>query len=118
MALRIRFRGSLNFGDSSAQARAGLVNGLTMGMEHVLQEARRITPNEEGTLERSGRASVDAGSLTGAVSFDTPYAVRQHEELGYRHSDGRTAKYLERPLTANTDVVLDLVAAQVRRALR
>jgi hypothetical protein len=89
-----------------------------MGVEHILQVASRRVPNEEGTLERSGRATVDPATLTGAVSFDTPYAVRQHEELGYRHSDGRTAKYLERPMNEERGTVADIVAAQVRRALR
>lgn len=116
--MRIKFRGSLNFTEAGSKARAGLINGLEAGMEHVLQEARVLVPNEEGDLEQSGVASVDPSSLTGAVSFDTPYAVRQHEELSWRHSDGGTAKYLERPMNSNRDVVLDLVAAQVRRALR
>jgi hypothetical protein len=52
------------------------------------------------------------------VSYDTPYAARQHEELDWRHAPGRQAKYLEQPLNAERATVLDLVAAQMRRALR
>ena len=35
-----------------------------------------------------------------AVSYDTPYAIRQHEDLSYKHDAGRKAKYLEDPLNA------------------
>ncbi|MEU4997831.1 hypothetical protein [Streptomyces sp. NPDC021622] len=52
------------------------------------------------------------------MSYDTPYTVRQHEEMTYRHDAGRTAKYLEVPMTEEDDAVAALIAAQVRRSLR
>ncbi|WP_028814430.1 hypothetical protein [Streptomyces flavidovirens] len=90
--------------------------GLQRGLEHVLGEARRIVPLDEGTLERSGRVTRDG--LNGAVTFDTVYAVRQHEELTWRHLPGRSAKYLEIPMNSERDVVLDLMAVGLRRWLR
>ncbi|MFD8685371.1 hypothetical protein [Streptomyces sp. NPDC059651] len=90
--------------------------GLERGLEHVLTEAQRIVPLEEGTLERSGRVSVDG--LDGAISFDTPYAVIQHEALDFRHLLGRTAKYLEIPMNRERQVVLDMMAVGLRRWLR
>ncbi|MBI0374729.1 hypothetical protein JBE27_00165 [Streptomyces albiflaviniger] len=98
--------------------RAGAVRGLRTAAEHVLAESRKIVPIEEATLERSGVATVDESSLTAAVSYDTPYAIRQHEELNYRHDAGRSAKYLERPLTEQADTVAEIIAAQLRRSLR
>ncbi|OII60969.1 hypothetical protein BJP40_08350 [Streptomyces sp. CC53] len=98
--------------------RAGGARGLRLAAEHVLTESRRIVPIEEAALERSGVATVDESSLTAAVSYDTPYAVRQHEELTYRHDAGRTAKYLERPLAEEAATVAEIIAAQVRRSLR
>jgi hypothetical protein len=89
-----------------------------VGGEHLLQVSRERVPIEEATLERSGVVSVDESSMTAAVSYDTPYAVRQHEELSYRHDPGRTAKYLEGPLREEKDTILAIIAAQVRRALR
>ncbi|GHA19417.1 hypothetical protein ACFOOM_10185 [Streptomyces echinoruber] len=97
--------------------RTGAVRGLRLGAEHVLTESRKIVPIEEATLERSGVATVDESSLTAAVSYDTPYAVRQHEELTYRHDAGRSAKYLERPLTQEAPTVAAIIAAQLRRSL-
>jgi hypothetical protein len=106
-------------GDAALAAiRAGAVRGVRLGSEHLLQVSRGRVPIEEATLERSGVASVDESSMTAVVSYDTPYAVRQHEELGYRHDAGRTAKYLEGPLREESDTILAIIAAQVRRAIQ
>ena len=113
-ASTVRWNGNL----VNAKARAGAVRGLQVATEHLLQASRTVVPIEEGTLERSGVASVDETELKGAVSYDTPYAVRQHEELTWQHDEGRTAKYLEGPALAEADTMLALIAAQIRRALR
>ncbi|WP_222723580.1 minor capsid protein [Streptomyces sp. MS191] len=90
--------------------------GLQRGLEHVLFEAQKIVPLDEGTLERSGRVIRDG--LEGAISFDTVYARRQHEELTWKHLPGRKAKYLEIPMNSERDVVLELMAVNVRRWFR
>ncbi|MFB6618226.1 hypothetical protein ACIGFK_07525 [Streptomyces sp. NPDC085524] len=106
-------------GDAALRGtRDGAVRGLRLAAEHVLTESRKRVPLEEATLERSGTATVDESRLTAAVAYDTPYAVRQHEELGYRHDAGRTAKYLEGPLTEEAGTVAAIIAAQLRRSLR
>lgn len=110
---RVTFDGAVGSRLRSAAAR-----GLLLGAEHVLGESQRLVPLDEGTLQHTGTASVDEQSLTAMVSYDTPYAVRQHEELDWRHAPGRQAKYLEQPLNAERATVFDLVAAEMRRALR
>lgn len=97
--------------------RKGAADGLTDAMEHLLTTSRRRVPIEEGTLERSGRKSVDRGALRGAVGYGGPYARRQHEELTWRHDPGRTAKYLEGPFVSGTAIMLALIAAGVRREM-
>ncbi|MFD3572805.1 hypothetical protein [Streptomyces sp. NPDC058644] len=101
-----------------AATRQGAARGLRLGAEHVLEVSRRRVPIEEATLERSGVATVDEATLTAAVSYDTRYAVRQHEEMTYQHDAGRTAKYLELPMTEEADAVTAIIAAQMRRSLR
>lgn len=101
----------------TAEMETGAVAGLRKGTEHVLGASRAVVPLEEATLERSGVASVDAAELTGAVSYDTPYAARQHEELTWQHDQGRTAKYLERPMEEEAETVHALIAAEIRRSL-
>lgn len=98
--------------------RDGAVIGLRKAAEHLLEVSRQLVPIEEGTLERSGVASVDDGRLVAAVSYDTPYAVRQHEDLTLRHDPGRQAKYLEEPMQTERGTMLDLVATEIRRSLR
>lgn len=110
MDVRVRWQGNRLW---TAQGRRHASQGLTNAVEHLLGEARRLVPIEEGTLERSGKTSVD--ELDAAVSFDTVYAVRQHEELTWRHAPGRRAKYLETPLTTERDVMLRLMAVPLRR---
>jgi hypothetical protein len=98
------------------QASWAIRRGLKIAAEHVLQVSRTLVPLEEGTLERSGVASAEG--YIAAVSYDTVYAARQHEELTWRHANGRTAKYLEGPLNTERQTVADLIAAELRRALQ
>ncbi|WP_053913727.1 minor capsid protein [Streptomyces sp. TP-A0875] len=100
----------------AASYRSAGVVGLRAAGEHVLTESRKVVPIEEGTLERSGAVSVDSARLEVAVSYDTPYAVRQHENMQYRHDSGRSAKYLEGPLTRERAQVTAILAAHMRRA--
>ncbi|GAA2327539.1 hypothetical protein [Dactylosporangium salmoneum] len=100
------------------EIRVGQVQGLTVAAEHLLQVSRTLVPIDEATLERSGVASVDASERRAAVSYDTPYAVIQHEELTYRHDPGRQAKYLEQPFHTEKNTMIALVAAEVRRKMR
>lgn len=66
--------------------------------EFLLEAANRTVPHEEGTLEGSGTVTiVRKGATTAAVvSYDTPYAARQHEDTRLRHTGKGRAKWLER----------------------
>jgi hypothetical protein len=90
--------------------------GLELAAEHLLQVSSFLAPLEEGTLARSGEVSTDESDMVAAVSYDTPYAVRQHEELTWRHAEGKTAKFLENPMTEERDTMLELIAAALRDA--
>jgi len=98
--------------------REGRNKGLRLAAEELLAASQAIVPIEEATLERSGVASVDESKGKAAVSYDTVYAVRQHEELTWRHDPGRQAKYLEQPFETERPTMLALIAAAERRALR
>lgn len=90
--------------------------GLARALEHTLGVSQTLVPLDEGPLQRSGKV-VQVG-LNGAITYDTPYAVRQHEELTWRHAPGRSAKYLEIPMNTERDVMLQLMAVDLRRWLR
>lgn len=96
-------------------ADAGVAEGLDGALEHLLGASRAVVPIEEATLERSAVASRDGDR--GAVSYDTVYARRQHEELTWRHDPGRQAKYLEQPLYGGQAERDEIIATAIRRRL-
>ena len=79
--------------------------------EFLLEEANRTVPIEEATLTRSGTVSQEG--LNAVVSYDTPYAARQHEELDWRHDEGRRAKWLELTFKEQRDRVIKFLADKV-----
>jgi hypothetical protein len=52
------------------------------------------------------------------ISFNTPYARRMHEDLGYTPKRGGGPKYLETPFNANKDKVLKMADLQIKKVLR
>lgn len=108
---------TLNGDNARARARRGAARGLYMAAEHVLAESDRHVPHEEGTLSRSGKATVDESELRAAVTYDTPYAVTQHEDLTLAHDPGRTAKFLENAFNSQRATIGEIVATHVRREL-
>ena len=91
-----------------------LSHALYGGGEIVRQEAAQRAPKDKGTLRLSAKTTVDGNKA--AVSFNTKYAARQHEEVGYHHAEGE-AKYLENAVTAKRNEFLEHVAAEVKKAL-
>jgi hypothetical protein len=93
-------------------------DGLLVGAELVLTETNKVVPLDMAILEHSGVATADRDSMTAAVSYNTPYAVRQHEDLTFRHPGGRKAKYLELTAAEVGPDAAKVVATYVRRRLR
>jgi hypothetical protein len=108
----------LNVPKVTAETRVAAGDGMFDALEHILGVSNSRVPHEEGVLEASGAQFLDRDELVGGISYDTPYAVRQHEELTWRHSPGRQAKYLESAMADERETAQGLIAAQIRRALR
>jgi hypothetical protein len=122
MAFEVRGNGGIRIetdwkGDAAGEAaRRGAARGLGLGAEHIRAVSVDRTPLDTAALRNSATASHDPDSLTAAVSYDTPYAARQHEELTWHHRTGQ-AKFLESALTSERDTVARLIQAQIRKAL-
>lgn len=58
-----------------------------------------------------------AENLEAIVGFSEPYALRQHEETGYRHPKGGQAKYLETPYKQNRDRYVKYIQEEIRKAV-
>jgi len=98
--------------------RAAAMEGLSQAAEAVLAEAQERAPVETGTLRRSGTVTDAPHEMAVYVSFNTPYALRQHEELRYQHPNGGEAKYLENALTDKAPQIPGYVKRRVLERLR
>lgn len=94
--------------------------------ETLLTEANQTAPHSKGPLRLSGNVSDDGHKAVSAVSYDTPYAVRQHEDTRLRHPDptnpqsdprGR-AKWLQRTLQERQDALKGHIADAIKKALK
>lgn len=103
-----------------ADIRKGAVKGLAAAAEHVLGEAIKLVPIEEGTLQNSGTTAVDAENLRAGIGFGlgaaAPYALVQHEDMSLHHDPGRQAKYLEVPLVAAKADIGKIIAREIKAA--
>lgn len=86
-------------------------------IEDIGTESQKEAPVLSGTLRRSQSVSEDKAQMAVYLSYNTPYACRQHEELGYRHTDGK-AKYLEDPFNRKKDSGLKYINRKVKQALQ
>lgn len=129
--------------EAEALIRKVAMAALRDGAEHILTKAIDDTPIDTGTLRRSGTVTVGALPDSAAVfakaetgtemkdahleakgtekavyaSFNTPYALRQHEDLALRHSDGGP-KFLENAYKDNVGKIKQLVDVRVKKALK
>lgn len=88
---------------------------MLAGAELLLDESNRKVPIETGTLQRSGTTAASGNEA--AVGYNTPYAVRQHEEVGYHHDSGREAKFLENAMHNHKAAILGAIVDTIRAGL-
>ena len=104
--------GAFNFQAAELVIRQATSEGLLDAAEVVKQEAIQRTPLESGYLRNT--ATAKAEDLEAAVGFDGPYAIVQHENVGFHHQDGE-AKFLENAVIAVQPVVAQVIAQAIRR---
>lgn len=95
--------------------------GMVKGLEFIKQESVKVVPKDTGLLEKSAGLKFNeqtGGRHEGVVFYDTPYAIRQHEELNFRHAEGRIAKYLELPFQQNQMKALQIMQREIKRGLQ
>ena len=95
------------------------VEAVTEVCDDLLSESRDVVPTDQMDLSNSGKVTVAGGGDTveGAVSYDTPYAVIQHEAQEFRHQDGKKAHYLSDPLRENADRYVQYLGKKIGDAL-
>ena len=103
--------------EAKARTRAGAVDGLRTAAMFALTEANRTVPLDQGPLRRSGDTDVDPAALESVVYYNTPYAVRQHEEIHWRHPKQGRAKWLELTMQEQHGKIQQIIATQIRKAI-
>lgn len=71
--------------------------GVWSALDHLAAVSKDQVPLDQGPLKNSCFVDVAEDGGSGTVSYDTPYAVVQHENMQFQHQRGRKAKYLEDP---------------------
>ena len=104
--------------------------GLADALLYVAEESQQRAPVDTGDLRGSVLVELDGeeyakgtenggvnvvGTLPekatkGSVSYNTPYAATQHEQIHYDHPRGGQSKYLESVLVENQDRILKIIA--------
>lgn len=110
----------------STEWNGNIVNAIISGnaadaLNHAANMLRSdsvpLAPIDRGPMRASAQVTpATDSSLTAYVSYDTPYAARQHEELDWRHDEGQ-AKYLEGPLTENEAKYQQAIASRLGEGL-
>ena len=108
---------------AGAKAVPALKQALTEEAQIVFRNSQRLVPVDTGTLRRSGIIIPvrERGNLIevamGYGGAASSYALRQHENLQYRHKKGQQAKYLETPLFSRADKLLGNIKRRMERIL-
>lgn len=71
--------------------------GTRSALDHLATVSKEQVPLDQGPLKNSCYVDVADDGKSGTVSYDTPYAIVQHENMQFQHQRGRKAKYLEDP---------------------
>lgn len=103
MAVKVRLLGAkesaANIRKMDKAVRKALYKEMLSISKEILVRAKQYVPYLTGALERSGRVKGYPGRYpvvyTSFGNAAVPYALLQHEEMGFEHPGGRRAKYLE-----------------------
>lgn len=86
-----------------------VVNDLT-------RRSKQLAPLDTGDLRGAGEGDVEIirNNVIGTVTFDKEYAMKQHEDMTFKHPRGGQAKYLEQPLNQNRRRYKQFIADKVK----
>lgn len=75
-------------------------------------KSAKLAPVDTGDLRNNCNADLskaNGSKASATVGYSLPYALRQHEELGYNHPKGGQAKFLEQPFLENEKKYIDKI---------
>lgn len=119
---RYRIRGVPELGRALRALGAGAVPAgkaaLTEEAEAVMTASKQEVPVDKGILRSTGHVAppvIRARTITVQAAYGgpaAPYALRQHEELEYRHTVGK-ARFLQDPFEARLNGMPERIGARM-----
>jgi len=102
------------------ECRKAAAKGARDLAEEGLTRSSAIIPIEEGTMLRTGK--VDSNENGAAWGFGhggaEDYTRRQHEDMTFRHDNGREPKFVESVHMAMRDEVVPFIGRRVQQVFR
>lgn len=98
--------------------------GLMQEAQLMMRDSLRMVPVDSGTLRRSNRILPlfrEAGQWTVLMGYGgaaSGYALEQHENPDYKHTEGKSWKYLEIPVKRRVPDLELRLAARVTEILK
>ena len=87
-------------------------HSLLQSGKDLLDESKRITPEDTGELKRQTDVVRDGDDVL--VRYNTDYSLYVHEDLEKRHNNGQS-KFLETATNENAHKVFNNIARYIRR---
>jgi 1-acyl-sn-glycerol-3-phosphate acyltransferase len=96
---------------------------LTEEASIIFRESQKIVPVKTGILRASGTIMPPTKKgrkwqvTIGYGGAASSYALAQHENLQYRHQEGKSAKYLEIPTQQRREKMPDAIRNRLKRII-
>jgi hypothetical protein len=113
MSYKVKFKGE----QAIARKNEGVSIALYKGISHILNEANKIAPKDEGILIQTSDVDVDPTSESAHAFYTQKYAPRLHENPQYNFQGGRKGKWLETVMLRDGERVRDMMAEEIRNVL-
>ena len=106
----------VNLEKSSKATAKGVQRGLKKAGLLVQRESQKIVPIDTSNLKASAftRAKGKGFDTIVSVGYTAAYAIFVHENLDAKHKEGKTAKFLEKPIRTLKDDILEWVKKEAK----
>ena len=96
-----------------------LKKSVTEVCADLLGESQPLVPVDTAALVGSGSFDVEqvGDTVQGSVGYNTPYALKVHEDRTMNHPNGGQAKYLTDPFEQRKDKYREKIRQDAQRAL-
>ena len=106
-----------------AEVEAAMPQVLNEEAQIILRNSQRLVPVKTGTLRRSGtivpprKKGTKYEVVIGYGGAASAYALQQHENLRYKHKEGKSAKYLEIPTQQQSEKMPEAIKNRLKRII-